>query len=142
MSHNAPVRNPLDLSMGRLKGHVLIVDDNRALVAMYAIILSNRGWAVTCAGTIDETLSYIANKQLCDLILLDYMLGDTNTERLAEILRSHYPAALIISMTGDSAYRKRIEQLTTKSLVNAMLQKPFRVRDLESFLTEAGRRRE
>ncbi|MEJ5377854.1 MAG: response regulator [bacterium] len=132
-------------------GDILIIDDDRDLVASMKIILESRGFKVRTAHDGKEGYSRILEKPP-DLILLDVMMNtDTEGFDLAARLKgdARFAAIPIIMTTGFP--QKMAEQgpesfqhiLGMEWPVAHLLEKPIEPEELlaavEAFLKEAGK---
>jgi PAS domain S-box-containing protein len=126
---------PMDLLKGR---SVLVLDDEESLRSLLFEGLTARDLHVDCAATLDEALSFVAERShdaiLCDLNLSQdggHLSGKLAAERLLGATGSHKPA--LIYMTGEL-----IE--TSETLGSPAeprhLQKPFRISDVIAMLQE------
>jgi PAS domain S-box-containing protein len=126
---------PMDLLKGR---SVLVLDDEESLRSLLFEGLTASDLHVDCAATLDEALSFIAQRSpdaiLCDLNLSEnggYLSGKLAAERLLGASGNHKPA--LIYMTG--------ELIETPETVGSPgeprhLQKPFRISGVIAMLQE------
>jgi CheY-like chemotaxis protein len=106
---------------------ILIVNDEEDLVAMSSMILEDAGHEVATTLKGDVAIE-IARDQQPDLILLDFVLSDTDGTRVMQALRAE-PAArhipvIMMSALHDGAERAR------RAGAKSFLQKPFTASEL------------
>ena len=123
-------------SNGQLRGvHVLVIDDDEAVLAAMAQLLQNWGCGVDTASSIEQAL-VLAQLQAPAVLISDYRLRSQHTgaEAIAEVrklLGRSVPALLI---TGDTAPERLREAL---SVGVPLLHKPLAPRDLHRALVES-----
>src|SRR5690242_12665220 len=66
----------------RLKGPVLVVDDDARVRAALTTILRSQGYAVTTAGSGKEALRYLKHNPAPRVILSDLVMADINGPQL------------------------------------------------------------
>jgi len=106
-------------------GHVVIIEDNRALAENLAELFADEGVGVTVCGTGAEAL---AAAQGAGLAILDVRLPDTTGVALLPQLRELMPGGEVILMTGDGSLATAIAAV--REGVFAYVQKPFAPEDL------------
>jgi CheY-like chemotaxis protein len=89
--------------MDKNKTKVLIVDDDKFLLNMYAIKFSKANYDVNSASTGDEALTKIKEGYAPDIILLDIVMpGMDGFEVLDSIKKNNFaPNAMIIMLTNQ-----------------------------------------
>ena len=108
-----------------MTGHVLIIEDNRALAENLAELFADEGVGVTVCVTGAEAL---AAAQGAGLAILDVRLPDTTGVALLPQLRELMPGGEVILMTGDGSLATAIAAV--REGVFAYVQKPFAPVDL------------
>ena len=114
---------------------VLLVEDDRDLSEEIASFLEGAGFAVTCAGTIREAESLLAEPR--DLLILDINLPDGDGLAFCREARS-YVRSGIVMCTGRSERALRIASL--RDGADAYLVKPVDPEELEATLLSVHRR--
>lgn len=123
---------------------ILVVDDEESIRELVTDSLGARGISVDCAGSSEQALELTArhcyDAVLCDLHLeSEAGLAESGLElhdRIVENLASRSAAhPLFIFMTGDLADSAINEQADRRS--SRILQKPFRIAELLSLLSES-----
>src|SRR5687767_8607197 len=98
--------------------HVLIVDDDSALLYLLQRVLRNAGYTVAVAESGSAGLR-LFREQAWDLIILDRAMPEMGGEELAKIMRVHTPNIPLVMITG------LIDLVARRELFNAVLRKPF-----------------
>jgi two-component system NtrC family sensor kinase len=126
---------PMDLLKGR---SVLVLDDEESLRSLLFEGLTARDLHVDCAATLDEALSFVAERShdaiLCDLNLSQdggHLSGKLAAERLLGATGDHKPA--LIYMTGELI---ETSETPGSPAEPRHLQKPFRISDVIAMLQE------
>lgn len=96
---------------------ILCVDDYETSLAGWCLFLQNTGYSVTTARTAQEGLELFAVSPV-DLVLLDYMMPDTNGDDVAATMKRIKPDVRILMFSGvaDVPEKARLH-------VDAFLQK-------------------
>ena len=103
------------MATGRMRGvHVLVIDDDEAVLSGMAQLLSHWGCAVDTASSIEQAL-VLAQLQTPEVVISDYRLRGQRTgaqaiTQLRELLGMHLPALII---TGDTAPERLREAMST-----------------------------
>ncbi|HBA87209.1 MAG TPA: hybrid sensor histidine kinase/response regulator [Geobacter sp.] len=109
------------------RGRVLIIDDEKVILDLTAIILKNRGYEIFTALSAQEGLESI-EKERPELVLLDYMMPNMDgLTALKEIKRS-YPETYVIMFTGKGSEEIAVELM--KAGASDYILKPFNNQDL------------
>ena len=120
--------------MAQSTPYILVVDDELSMRELLEYMLTNEGYAVTCAETGREAISALEKKQF-DLLLCDIRLGDITGLDVLRASKKHNPDNLVIMI---SAYA------TTETAVEAMnagaydyVPKPFDKDELLATIAKA-----
>jgi CheY-like chemotaxis protein len=116
----------------------LVADDNPLCRDVAAAQLSLLGFKVTTAIDGDDALAAIDRHGRFDLILVDWAMGPTDGHALIRSVRA-LPGAIdtcICLWTGDASQDRR--DAAIRSGANAVLPKPFALRELASHLAQLG----
>ncbi|GAC1364912.1 MAG: hypothetical protein NVS4B8_23170 [Herpetosiphon sp.] len=112
---------------------ILVVDDDAAIVEVFALILHEEGYNVISASNGEDGLR-LAQQQQPDLILLDLMLPDMPGNIVAERLRC-LPALSQTPIVVVSAAQNMSRIVKTMN-IQAALAKPFELTSLLSLVEQ------
>lgn len=118
----------------------LLLEDDQATRTLYRECIECAGHDVLECGTIKEALDALRNNNV-DLLIIDLLIGDTNSLGLAQYAGYAAPWADIILVTGSQRFAKG-EVLSEYPGINWILRKPLPVSDLEAFVSHAEHRLE
>jgi DNA-binding NtrC family response regulator len=108
---------------------VLIVDDDRAVLRLFALVLQRAGFAVRTAASGREAVDiYRQDPAQIGLVLLDVKMPDQNGPDTLAALRAINPAVRCCFITGESS-SPTDEDLLSKGAL-AVLKKPVAHDDL------------
>jgi PAS domain S-box-containing protein len=112
---------------------IMIVDDERPLVALAEEIIAQTGYEPVGFDSSTAALeAFRANPDRFDAVLTDEVMPDLTGTELAQALRKLQPAIPILLMTGYSG--GKLLSHAAESGVNQVLRKPLRRRDLAESL--------
>lgn len=109
------------------RGRILIVDDERVILDLTAIILKNRGYEVLTAQSAGEGLEVIAANSP-ELVLLDYMMPNMDGLTALKEIRRSFPDTYVIMFTGKGSEEIAVELM--KAGASDYILKPFNNQDL------------
>jgi len=124
--------------MGKLTGRLLVVEDDLSLVNLLEEQLGQLGYRVNSVTTGGEAL-FQAQDQRFDLIILDLNLPDVDGIEVAEDLRRHSDASILI-LTARGDVDSRVEGLYAGA--SDYLTKPFSMHELVARVHARLRERE
>jgi DNA-binding response OmpR family regulator/signal transduction histidine kinase len=126
---------------GQKQGRVLVVDDDHKIAVICSEVLSNMGFQVTLAGTVQEARRLL-REQRPDVLLLDVLLPDgdgfTFLEELKAERASAHLSVIFISARAETASKVRALKLGGDDY----LVKPFDALELGARVESVLRRRE
>ncbi len=116
-----PLTNPPDVSpwkeatsSARGGEHILLVDDEAALVRMWRLTLERRGFQVTPFSSSREAREHLSRPDTCfDLLLTDQTMPEFSGLELAQIVQEFHPGKPVVIITGYS------KNLTPENLADA-----------------------
>lgn len=118
--------------------HVLIVEDNKNVLALTSQIIESLGYEVVQAETGEEALAVLEKRSDIDLLLTDVMLpGETNGPEVAKLAVAMYPSLKVIYMSGYAEHA-----ILEKGLIEEgvpLISKPFRKQQLAMSIREVFR---
>ncbi len=106
---------------------ILIVDDDPRMCDGLEFLLGSEGYEIHTRHNGRDALVAI-NQDQYDLVLLDYVLPDTEAAQIVDHISSHAPETLVIIMTGYPSLASAVNSLE-KGAVD-YLQKPFEYEEL------------
>jgi signal transduction histidine kinase len=109
------------------RGRVLIVDDEKVILDLTAIILKNRGYQVFTALSAQEGLASI-EKERPELVLLDYMMPNMDGLTALKEIRRRFPETYVIMFTGKGSEEIAVELM--KAGASDYILKPFNNQDM------------
>jgi len=109
------------------RGRVLIVDDEKVILDLTAIILKNRGYQVFTALSAQEGLDAI-ERERPELVLLDYMMPNMDGLTALKEIRRRYPETYVIMFTGKGSEEIAVELM--KAGASDYILKPFNNQDM------------
>jgi DNA-binding response OmpR family regulator len=116
----------------------LLLEDDEPTRVLYGECLSNAGHDVIACSTVESAMNALRTKQV-DVLVLDLVIGDTNSLGLAQFAGYAAPDAEIILVTGSGRFAQG-EVLAEYPGINWMLRKPVAIGDLEALIEHADRR--
>jgi DNA-binding response OmpR family regulator len=126
--------------MNKTKAHILIVEDDRAILNGLSDVLVFNGYSVEKAEDGGEGLKMILEKQF-DLVLLDVMLPSMDGFSVCSKVRAAKPAQPIIMITAKGAEDDIVTGF--KAGADDYVPKPFSLRELivrvEAVLRRSGK---
>jgi signal transduction histidine kinase len=110
-----------------MSGRILIVDDEKVILELAAMVLSTRGYDVLTAGSGQQCLE-IVEREAPPLVLLDYMMPGMDGMATLRILRERFPDTYVIMLTGKGSEQIAVEVM--KAGAADYVLKPFKNQDL------------
>ncbi|CAN5719225.1 response regulator transcription factor [soil metagenome] len=107
--------------------HVLVVDDEPAIIELVAMVLRYEGWQVSYA--IDGASAVRAVRELTpDLVVLDIMLPDMDGLEVLPLLRAVRPGLPVLFLTAKDSAEDRVAGLSAGG--DDYVTKPFSVEEV------------
>jgi CheY-like chemotaxis protein len=106
---------------------VLIVDDNRDLLLFLEKLLTEAGWNLLTAGSVQQAREVFA-QHTPNAVLLDYMLGADDGIKLGTEMQTTSPQTQVIIMTGANLPAK--EEAFCQERDIPIMRKPFLADDI------------
>jgi DNA-binding NtrC family response regulator len=113
---------------------VLIVDDDKAFLAVLSERMQNRGMEVSTAASAAEALKML-EKESFDAVLLDLMMPEMGGIEALQIMRKKQPEVQVIFVTGHPSVSKGVEAMKLGAM--DFISKPVDMSDLTEKIKEA-----
>jgi len=129
----------MDKSNGKAKPTILVIDDEKSVLDLVAIILASRGYNIAKAGNAVDGLKLVAELSP-ELVLMDYMMPGVDGLTALRQMRSEFPDTYVIMFTGKGS--EEIAVSLMKAGASDYILKPFNnqnlVERIESVLRMRG----
>ena len=106
---------------------IIVVEDEELLIEVLMDVLASMGLKANFFRSCEEA----GNVSACDLAFIDHSLPDGNGSDLLPDLRSRFPQARLLLMTGHPLSNF---PPATQSFIDGVLIKPFTVDEFETIL--------
>ena len=113
---------------------VLIVDDDKAFLAILAERMQNRGMAVSTAESAAVALQML-EKETYDAVLLDLMMPEMGGIEALQIMRKKQPEVQVIFVTGHPSVSKGVEAMKLGAM--DFIPKPVDMNELTEKIHQA-----
>jgi two-component system cell cycle sensor histidine kinase/response regulator CckA len=108
---------------------ILVVDDEKSIVAVLKEILENMGYRIMIAGSGQEAISiYMEKHEEIDLIILDMIMPGMSGEKTFETLKILNPAVEVVLASGYSLDDQT--RCIMERGCKGFIQKPFRMHEI------------
>ncbi len=115
--------------------HILLVDDEKPVIAIEKRLLSRLGYQVTCCnGSMDALEMFTADPDRFDMVISDIAMPKMSGDKLADELLKIRPEIPILLCTGFSE-TMTVEKMAAAG-VKGLLIKPFVITDLDKKLRD------
>lgn len=122
-----------------IKATVVVIDDDRNILELTALILPKGGYRVLKAFTAREGMEIISAESP-ELVLLDYIMPEIDGLSALREIRTRFPGTYVVMFTGRGNEEIAVELM--KSGASEYILKPFNNRDLMERLDSVLRIRE
>jgi len=113
---------------------VLIVDDDKAFLAILSERMQNRGMEVSTAASAAEAMKLLG-KETFDAVLLDLMMPEMGGIEAFQIMRRTQPEVQVIFLTGHPSVTKGVEAMKLGAM--DFLPKPVDMNELSEKIKQA-----
>jgi two-component system nitrogen regulation response regulator NtrX len=117
-----------------MSGHVLIVDDEKAICASLTGILSDEGYEVSSAHDGDQALKALEDEDP-DLLLLDIWMPGKDGMEVLELIKKRSPGLPVIMISGHGTVETAVK--ATKLGAFDFIEKPL---DMDKILLSCAQR--
>jgi len=117
-----------------IQSKLLVIDDSEEILATLKNFLSKKDYyVVTASNGLDGLKLYEAAHDDFDLVITDLVMPNIGGVALISIIKNHAPDTPIIAITG---YGEQPESLAREARADVVLEKPFKLEDLEETVKE------
>ena len=117
-----------------LSTKILIIDDDKNVLANLCYFLSDKKYEVTSASDGLEGLKFFENdQQRFDLVITDIVMPRISGMGLISIIKKKFPDIPVIVITGWGEYPGAF---ATESQADKVLSKPFELSELDKAINE------
>lgn len=120
--------------MGGKKAHVLVVDDERPIRELFALLLRANGHHVVTAEDGAAGLRAVEQERF-DLVITDISMPGADGWTLAAAVKRRRPETKLIIVTGHWVVDQPARGVDA-SLVDAVIPKPFDIATVESIIND------
>ena len=114
-----------------MRKHILVVDDDAALLSLLKMRLKSAGYTVDTAETGWDGLTKLEQRDY-DIVLLDYMMPGITGIAVLQHIQARHPSIPVVMMTGDISSQVGAQALAGGA--RACLVKPVDPVELEQAL--------
>ncbi len=115
------------MAINKQKQSILVIDDEKVILDLTSIILTNRGYTVQVALDAIEGLRMM-EQSAPELVLLDYMLPKMDGLTALKEIRQRFPDSYVIMFTGKGSEEIAVELM--KAGASDYILKPFNNQNL------------
>ena len=115
--------------------HILVVDDEAPMRDIMVALLEHSGYSVATAAGADEALEYLQGNPLCDLVLSDLIMPDSDGFSLLDRINQDHPGTPVVMLTAVHDIRVATNAFR-RGAVDYLL-KPFDRPELTGVVTRA-----
>jgi CheY-like chemotaxis protein len=119
--------------MELIKKHILVVDDDPALRALYQVLLKSYGYSSDTAENGRFALTKLKQTSY-DAVLLDYMMPGITGLTVLQHIQEHHPSTPVVMITGYIDGQMAARALAAGA--RACLYKPFDSKEFKEVLSE------
>ena len=113
---------------------LLVIDDNRELLAAIYQFLSNKKYDVVSASDGLDGLKLLeAEEQRFDLVITDIVMPNISGLAIISIVKKKFPGTPVIAITG---WGEHPEMLALEAQADLVLEKPFELDELDDAIKE------
>jgi PAS domain S-box-containing protein len=114
------------------KARALVIDDEEYVRDVLAAILVEQGHEATCAGSAEEALRLLEERDF-DIVFTDLAMPKVDGIAAATEIKSRKPKTMIVLMSGYGSDKAR-ERAADTNCIDASISKPFRMNEIQAAL--------
>ena len=114
---------------------ILVVDNDRNVLALAGIILGKLGHSVLKARSPEEAMALFPGKRKLDLLVTDIRLGPVDGFQLASVLKIERPLLPVLHISADISDASRLLAESGPHADEHFLRKPFLPKELSDMAT-------
>jgi DNA-binding response OmpR family regulator len=118
--------------MGR-RHWILIIDDSKEIVAVLKEFFERKYETLTAYDGFEGLQLFEEYENSIDLVITDLLMPELSGFGMISILKRKYPGIPIIVITG---YRGNVEGLGIKLEADQVIEKPFRISELDKLVSK------
>jgi putative nucleotidyltransferase with HDIG domain len=80
--------------------HILVVDDESAVLAVVVSLLERSGYDVSAAANADRALVHLQDDPFCELVIADVMMPGRDGLSLLDVIGRDYPGVSVVMLTA------------------------------------------
>lgn len=119
-------------SVKMITKHILVVDDDPALRALFQVLLNSYGYSSDTAENGRWALTKLTHTSY-DAVLLDYMMPGITGLTVLQHIQEHHPSTPVVMITGHIA--GQVATLALAAGARACLYKPFDCKEFKEVLS-------
>ena len=109
------------------QAHILFVDDEQMLHALFQRLFSRHGLTVTCCSNGVQAVEMLKEESF-DLVVTDFMMPDMDGTKLLSHIRQEYPQLKVIMITAHANVQQAVRVMKTGAI--DYIPKPFSTTEL------------
>ena len=118
--------------MGK-RQRILIIDDSKEIVAVLKEFFERKYETLTAYDGFEGLQLFEEYENSIDLVITDLLMPELSGFGMISILKRKYPGIPIIVITG---YRGNVEGLGIKLEADQVIEKPFRISELDKLVSK------
>jgi putative nucleotidyltransferase with HDIG domain len=114
---------PLPEDLPGQQEHILVVDDESAMLGLVVSLLDRSGYDVTPASNAEQALLHLQDDPGCQLVLADIMMPGSNGLTLLDAISTNHPGLPVVMLTATNNVQVAVSAFRRGAL--DFLLKPF-----------------
>lgn len=119
---------------------ILIIDDNKAIAELIKdVLVSSYKFEVSsCEDATDAEKKILAGLKP-DVVLLDYHIKESTTDKFAVWLKSIMPSVKLVMISGEPQQMRKLQKMKNDGISDGCLSKPFGARNVAEVIHSLDR---